>query len=106
MVNTISKPEEVVFNGVAYKLMGAKRYYLSQSRTDAGRKGAKGLHVAIWEFYNHKKVPSGYCIHHKDGNPLIMIYTILNVFLPISIFLSMVKIIGKTMNIAKGEKNN
>lgn len=69
MVNTISKPEEVVFNGVAYKLMEAKRYYLSQSRTDAGRKGAKGLHVAIWEFYNRKKVPSGYCIHHKDGNP-------------------------------------
>lgn len=69
MVNTITKPEEVVFNRVTYKLMGAKRYYLSQSKTDAGRKGAKGLHVAIWEFYNHKKVPSGYCIHHKDGNP-------------------------------------
>lgn len=69
MVNTITKPQEVIFNGVTYKLMGAKRYYLSQSKTNAGRKGAKGLHVAIWEFYNHRKVPAGHCIHHKDGNP-------------------------------------
>lgn len=58
MVNTINKPEEVIFNGVTYKLMGAKRYYLSQSKTNDGRKGAKGLHVAIWESYNHKNVPA------------------------------------------------
>ena len=58
----------IVFNGVKYRLMGAKRYYLSQSTTNKGRKGAKGLHVAIWEFYSGKTVPKGYVVHHKDGN--------------------------------------
>ena len=62
-------PETVEFNGVTYRLMGTGRYYLSQSSTNAGRKGAKGLHVAVWEFYSGKKVPKGYEIHHKDGNP-------------------------------------
>lgn len=63
-------PKTVTFNGVEYRLMGKGKYYLSQSTTNEGRKGAKGLHVAIWEFYNGKEVPKGYEVHHKDGNPL------------------------------------
>ena len=62
-------PEVIVFNGVEYRLMGGGRYYLSQSRTNEGRRHAKGLHVAVWEFYSGKTVPPGYEVHHKDGNP-------------------------------------
>lgn len=60
--------EIIVFNGVKYKLMGSRKYYLSQSNTNEGRKNPKGLHVAIWEYYNKKEVPKGYHVHHKDGN--------------------------------------
>lgn len=60
--------KEVVFNGITYRLMGSGKYYLSQSKSNEGRRHAKGLHVAIWEFYNGKKVPKGYCIHHIDGD--------------------------------------
>lgn len=60
--------ETIIFNGVTYRLMGQGRYYLSQSKDHRKRKNPKGLHVAIWEFYNGRKVPKGYCIHHKDGN--------------------------------------
>ena len=62
-------PKIIVFNGVEYALTGSKRYYISKSNTNAGRRCAKGLHVAVWEFYNHKTVPKGCHIHHKDGNP-------------------------------------
>jgi hypothetical protein len=48
--------------------MGTGRYYLSQSTSNEGRKHAKGLHVAIWEFYSGEKVQKGDIIHHKDGN--------------------------------------
>ena len=58
----------ITFNGVEYRLMGTGRYYLSQSNTNRGRKNPKGLHTAIWEFYSGKKVPKGYCVHHKDGD--------------------------------------
>lgn len=58
----------IVFNGVKYRLMGTGRYYLSQSTTNKGRIGAKGLHTAIWEFYSGQKVPKGFCVHHKDGD--------------------------------------
>lgn len=68
MVDTLNKPCEVIFNGITYKLLSQGRYYLSQSNTNAGRRNAKSLHVAIWEFYNNRKVPKGYCIHHKDEN--------------------------------------
>lgn len=68
MDNKDDHPSVVVFNGVSYRLMGAGRYYLSQSTSNEGRKKAKGLHVAIWEYYNKKSVPDGYEIHHKDGN--------------------------------------
>ena len=61
-------PVSVEFNGVQYRLMGAGRYYLSQSTTNEGRVGAKGLHVAIWEEHHGKKVPPNHCIHHVDGN--------------------------------------
>ena len=62
--------ETVIFNGVTYRLMGTGKYYLSQSTSNEGRRHAKGLHVAVWEFYSGQKVPPGYEIHHKDGNPL------------------------------------
>ena len=61
-------PEFINFNGVEYRLMGAGQYYLSQSRTNSGRRRAKGLHVAIWEYHNQKPVPRGYMVHHKDEN--------------------------------------
>jgi hypothetical protein len=62
-------PNAIIFNGIEYKLMGGKkRYYLSWSKNTKERKGAKGLHVAIWEFYSGKTVPKGFVIHHKDGN--------------------------------------
>ena len=62
--------EVIEFNGKKYKLMGGKkRYYLSQSTHNAERRVAKGLHVAIWEFYSGKTVPKGYVVHHKDHNP-------------------------------------
>lgn len=60
--------EKVTFNGVTYRLMGSRKYYLSQSTTNEGRKAPKGLHVAIWEFFSGKTVPQGFHIHHKDGN--------------------------------------
>ena len=34
-----------------------------------GRRHAKGLHVAVWEYYSGQTVPEGYEVHHKDGNP-------------------------------------
>ena len=63
-------PEFIEFNGVTYRLMGGKKYYLSQSSTNAGRKKPKGLHVSVWEFHTGKTVPKGYVIHHKDENTL------------------------------------
>jgi hypothetical protein len=59
-------PKSIVFNGIEYKLMGAGKYYLSQSRSNEGRRNAKGLHVAIWEHHNGKPVPKGYHVHHED----------------------------------------
>lgn len=62
--------ETIIFNGITYRRMGGKRgYYLSQSSRNCERKGAKGLHVAIWEFYSGKTVPKGFVVHHKDHNP-------------------------------------
>lgn len=61
---------EIIFNDVIYRLMSNGKYYLSQSTTNSGRKKAKGLHVAIWEYYNDKTVPIGCEIHHTDGNTL------------------------------------
>ena len=61
-------PDTVEFNGVTYKLLSGGRYYLSQSTTNEGRRNAKSLHVAIWEYYNNRAVPSDCCIHHLDGN--------------------------------------
>lgn len=61
-------PDTVVFDGVPYRLVSKGRYYLSQSTTNEGRRGAKGLHVAIWERFSGQKVPKGYDVHHKDGN--------------------------------------
>lgn len=62
-------PDLIEFEGVAYRRMGgARRYYLSQSTTNAGRKGAKGLHVAIWESANGKPVPQGFEVHHCDND--------------------------------------
>lgn len=64
----MNHPGKIEFNGIAYRLMGSGKYYLSQSTHNEGRRHAKGLHVAIWEFYHHTSVPKGYCIHHIDGD--------------------------------------
>ena len=62
-------PDKVDFNGVWYRRMGGqRRYYLSQSRKNSGRRGAKGLHVAIWEHYSGQSVPAGHEIHHRNGD--------------------------------------
>lgn len=62
-------PETVEFEGVLYRRMGGRRlYYLSQSSSNAGRRRAKGLHVAIWESHSGKSVPPAHEIHHKDGD--------------------------------------
>lgn len=60
--------KSVFFNGVEYRLMGARKYYLSQERSNKKRKNAKGLHAAIWEHYNGMPVPKGHHVHHKDEN--------------------------------------
>lgn len=62
-------PQTVQFKGVTYRLMGGRRkYYLSQSTTNAGRKNPKGLHVAIWEDATGKTVPPNHEINHKDSD--------------------------------------
>src|SRR3990167_11205396 len=63
-----SPPKRVEFNGVKYHLIGTRRYYLSYKTRTSDRKGAKGLHVAIWELYHKRQCPKGYHIHHKDGD--------------------------------------
>ena len=68
-------PETIEFNGVTYRRMGGKRrYYLSQSKTNAGRRRAKGLHVAVWEFYSGETVPAGHEVHHRDANTFNLSY--------------------------------
>ena len=66
--NKVDVPQSVHFNGTKYTLLGKKRYYLSSSTINKGRKNPKGLHVAIWEFYNKKTIQKGFVIHHKDGD--------------------------------------
>ena len=62
-------PEIIEFEGVEYRRMGGKRrYYLSQSTSNEGRKRAKGLHVAIWESNHGRPVPPGHDVHHVDGD--------------------------------------
>lgn len=62
-------PTWITFNGHRYRLMGGKRrYYLRYSTTSAGRRGVRGLHVDVWEFYSGQKVPPGHEVHHRDGN--------------------------------------
>lgn len=60
--------KQVVFNGKVYELVG--KYYFEKNSTNAGRRNAKQLHIAVWEFYNNQEVPKGYHIHHKDFNHL------------------------------------
>ena len=45
----------------------SKRYTKQEDEHYRGYHG-KYLHRAVWEFYNGK-IPIGYVIHHKDGNP-------------------------------------
>ena len=62
-------PDIVTFLGVRYRRMGgARKYYLSQATTNEGRKGAKGLHVAIWEHFSGQIVPEGHEVNHKDSD--------------------------------------
>ena len=67
--NENNAPDEIVFEGVKFRRMGGKRkYYLSTSTTNAGRKKPKGLHVAVWEKQNGQKVPDGHEVHHRNGD--------------------------------------
>ena len=61
------RPKKYVeFNGETYQLVG--KYYFLKSSTNEGRKNAKQLHKAVWEYYNGREVPDGYHVHHKDFN--------------------------------------
>ena len=51
--------ETQVFNGKTYYLYRGERYF---------SKGRSRLHRVVWEYYNGK-IPAGYQVHHKDGNP-------------------------------------
>lgn len=70
-VDTTGRPEFIHFNGVEFRRMGgARSYYLSQFKSNHERKTkAVGLHVAIFKFYSGKKIPKGFHVHHKDGDP-------------------------------------
>ena len=48
-----------VFNGKEYHLYQGERHY---------SRGTRRLHRVVWEYYNGK-IPPGYQVHHKDGNP-------------------------------------
>jgi hypothetical protein len=72
--DTSQRPEKIEWRGVTYRLMGKGRgherqYYLSQAAVTRERKGAKGLHVAVWQFHHERTVPRGQIIHHKDHDP-------------------------------------
>lgn len=89
-----SAPDEIEFNGVVYRRMGGKRrYYLSTSKSNVGRKGAKGLHVAIWE-YHKGPVPPDHEVHHKDANTFNFDIDNLDC-LPTSVHRAMPKINGR-----------
>lgn len=63
----MSETQYIEFRGVKYFKTNSG-YYLSTCNTNRGRKLAKGLHVAIWEFRSGTKVPKGWHVHHKDKN--------------------------------------
>lgn len=58
--------KRVFFNGLEY-VQSSNGYYF-QVIGNKGRKNAPQLHKAVWEFYNQRKIPKGYHIHHKDFN--------------------------------------
>ena len=68
--DTRHSPKEVEFKGVTYQLVSKNRYYISKSTTNKGRKGAKSLHVVIFEDCYNEKVLKGFCVHHRDHNHL------------------------------------
>ena len=65
--------ETIVFNGRKYhrnpnsKQKHRQRYFWGRREYGNGQKIT--LHVAIWEYHNGP-VPEGWCLHHKDKNPL------------------------------------
>lgn len=68
------KSERIDFKGIAFyrypdsKQYPHRNYYQAHQ---AGRKrGYSSLHVAIWEDHYRQKVPEGFHVHHRDGNPL------------------------------------
>lgn len=54
-----SKFESQEFNGKIYYLYTGEKYFSKHNTR---------LHVVTWEFFNNKKVPKGYHVHHIDGN--------------------------------------
>ncbi len=90
-----SAPDEIEFGGVIYRRMGGKRrYYLSQSRSSAGRRSAKGLHVAVWEHHTGRAVPAGHEVHHVDSNTFNFEFANLEC-LPVSVHRAMPKRNGR-----------
>lgn len=59
------KVEKIEFDGVTYRRYPESKYNRHKRFHDY--KG-KSLHRAIWE-YHKGKIPEGYHIHHKDGDP-------------------------------------
>jgi len=58
--------ERVVFQGRTYSREPDSKY--QSTRVYYRNWTGKRLHHAIWESV-HGKIPWGYFIHHKDGNP-------------------------------------
>lgn len=64
--------EKIIFNGVIFRRYPnsknkAQSYYFRPGMREV-KKGIKSLHQEIWISHNGK-IPKGYFIHHKDGNP-------------------------------------
>lgn len=60
MIAYFDNGDVAAFDGLTFRRDKRTGYYLNA-------KTHKRLHVYVWEFYNGK-VPSGYHVHHKDGN--------------------------------------
>lgn len=48
---------------------GTHQHEKGYIRVSAGPFRGKYLHRLVWEWVNGKPIPSGYDVHHKDGDP-------------------------------------
>lgn len=58
---------EVMFNGGLYIRNPKSKYYFKYETSNEGRRKAKQLHRAVWEYYNGE-IPTGWQVHHIDGD--------------------------------------